>query len=370
MTPARKFEIFATAPPGLELVLKDEIAARGFAKPRAMPGGVRFRGGWPDVWRANLVLRGAGRVLARVAQFQAVHLDQLEANAQEVDWPALLRPGWPVTVEATCRKSKIYHQGAAAERVARAIHTRTGAPEGGETAIRVRIRIEGNQCTLSLDSSGELLHRRGYKQAVGKAPMRETLAALFLRACGYDGAEPVLDPMCGSGTFVIEAAEIAAGLHPGRGRHFDFEKFATFDPAAFAALRTDTAHPTDLRFYGSDRDAGAIEGAIANAGRAGVGGLCRFAHQAIGELQRPDGPDGLVIINPPYGGRIGDRKQLFGLYDRLGTVLADRFAGWRVGLITTDAALTRATGLPFAPPGAPVAHGGLKVRLWQTAPLP
>ncbi|MGK7651518.1 THUMP domain-containing class I SAM-dependent RNA methyltransferase [Roseovarius sp. B08] len=371
MTPRRAFEIFLTAPPGLELVLKDEAQAAGFAKPKATPGGVRFRGHWPDVWRANLALRGAGRVLARVARFQAMHLDQLEARTREIGWTDLLRPDVPITVEATTRKSKIYHQGAAAERVARAIHEITGAPLEGDNPVRVQLRIEDNQCLLSLDTSGEPLHRRGQKPFVGKAPMRETLAALFLRQCGYTGTEPVLDPMCGSGTFLLEAAEIALGRAPGRDRPFAFERFANFDADAWKELAADQPDiETALHFHGSDRDAGAVAGARSNAATAGLGDLITISHHAVSDLERPEGPPGLVMVNPPYGTRIGERKQLFGLYGALGKTFAERFADWRVGLVTTDASLANATALPFTDPGPPVAHGGLRITLWQTGPLP
>ena len=147
--------------------------------------------------------------------------------------------------------------------------------------MTLKVRIDDDLCTISVDTSGELLHRRGHKQAVNAAPLRETLAALFLRACGYHGHEPVLDPMCGSGTFVIEAAEIAMGLAPGRSRRFAFERLATFDAAAWAALAA-AAPPcaTSLRFHGRDRDAGAIAMSRANAGRAGVAAVDRLASGA------------------------------------------------------------------------------------------
>jgi putative N6-adenine-specific DNA methylase len=371
MRHAPKFEIFLSAPPGLELALKDEALAAGFVKPKAVPGGVTFRGKWPDVWRANLELRGAGRVLARIGQFRAVHLSQLDRHARDFDWSAALRPDVPVKVEATCRASKIYHERAAAERVERALQEVFGAPLGGEDALKLMLRIENDVCTLSIDTSGELLHKRGHKEAIGKAPMRETLAALFLRQCGYDGGIPVLDPMCGSGTFVIEAAEIALGLTPGRDRAFGFERLATFDAASWAEIRAPRpARSTDLRFFGSDRDAGAISGAQANAARSGVHHVTSFSKNAISDVQRPDGPPGLVIVNPPYGGRIGDKRQLFGLYGAMGKVLSQGFGDWRVGLITTEAGFAKATALPFGPPGPVVAHGGLKIRLWQTGPLP
>ena len=366
------FEIFLAALPGLEAMLADEARQAGFAEVTEVPGGVTLRGAWAEVWRANLELRGAGRVLARIGEFRAFHLAQLDKRSRRFPWSEVLRPDVPVRVEVTTsKKSKIYHAGAARERVARAIAEELGAPVAEDAGLRVMMRIDDNLCTLSLDTSGEPLRRRGHKEAVGKAPLRETTAALFLRACGYVGNEPVLDPMCGSGTFVIEAAEIASGLNPGRSRRFAFEDLATFDAGAWAAMK---ARPAPARpqilFHGSDRDQGAIGMATANAGRAGVGDLCRFERRAISDLLRPEGPPGLVMVNPPYGERIGDRKLLFGLYGALGGVLRDRFAGWRVGLVTSDTGLAHATGLPFDPPGPPVVHGGLKIRLFRTGPLP
>jgi len=366
---ADPFEIFLTAPPGLETVLLDEVQVLGFPGAAAVPGGVTLPGDWATVRRANLHVRGTGRVLARIASFRAMHLAQLDKRARKVDWAAILRADVPVVVGATCRASRIYHAGAASQRVARAITETLDAP-AGEGGLRVMVRIEDDLCTVSVDTSGEALHRRGSKTATAKAPMRETLAALFLRACGYRGQWPVIDPMCGSGSFVIEAAEAALGLPPGRARDFAFELLATHDPAAWGAERRAFAPAkTDLRFQGSDRDAGAIRSATANADRAGVGGITAFTRAAVSDLSRPDGPPGLVIVNPPYGHRIGERQPLFALYGALGATLTQRFQGWRVGLITTDAGLARATGLQWADPGPIVDHGGLKVRLWQAGPL-
>lgn len=360
------FEIFLAGQPGLEQALCAEALECGFAGAVAVPGGVTFRGGWPQVWRANLQIRGAGRVLARFAQFRAMHLAQLDKRARKVDWAAVLRPDMPVQVEAVCRKSKIYHAGAAVQRVETALRETLGVTISPDAAIKVMLRIEDDLCTFSLDTSGEPLHRRGTKQAVGKAPMRETLAALFLRECGYDGTMPVVDPMCGSGTFVLEAAEIAAGLMPGRSRGFAFEHLASFDPAVWAGMRQGQPRQTPLRFHGFDRDAGAVRNAAQNAARAGVEGITAFGCQPISDLVPPEGPRGLVIVNPPYGARIGDRKLLFGLYGAMGQVLKERFAGWRVGVITSDGGLAKATGLPFLPDGPQVPNGGLKVTLYRT----
>ena len=364
------FEIFLAAPPGLEPVLAEEARAAGFVVTSVVAGGVTAKGGWPEVWRANLVLRGAGRVLVRIGSFRAMHLAQLDKRARKFPWGEYLRKDVPVRVEATCHASRIYHDKAAAQRIERALTESFGVALDPKAGLRVMARIEDDLCTLSLDTSGEPLHRRGHKEAVGKAPMRETLAALFLRQCGFDGAEPLVDPMCGSGTFVIEAAEIAAGLHPGRSRRFAFEDLAGFDAGAWAEMkRAGLKGPAERRFFGSDRDAGAVRSATANAERAGVAQWVRFEQMAVSDRTRPEGPPGLVIVNPPYGARIGNKKMLFGLYGALGKTLMERFSGSRVGIVTSEAGLARATGLPFKPPGAPVAHGGLKVRLFQTGPL-
>lgn len=363
-------EIFLVAMPGLENALCAEAKSLGFADPRPVRGGVEMSGDWPEVWRANLQLRGAGRVLVRIASFRANHLAQLDKRARQVPWGDVLRRDIAVKVEASCRKSKIYHSGAAAQRIENAIKDELGAPLSDAADVRVLVRIENDLCTISVDTSGEGLHKRGHKAEVNKAPMRETLAALFLRECGYRGTEPVLDPMCGSGTFVIEAAEMALGLQPGRTRSFAFEKLATFKAGQWAKMRSTAGQgSTDLLFHGSDRDAGAVRMSIANAERAGVSSITRFIQSPIETLERPEGAAGLVIVNPPYGLRIGDRKKLYPLYGALGQVLRTRFSGWRVGLVTADPALARATGLPFGAPGESVDNNGTRIALYRTGAL-
>ncbi len=374
-------EIFLVAPPGLESVLAEEAREAGFAGVTAVPGGVTLSGGWPEVWRANLELRGPARVLARVGAFRAMHLAQLDKRARKFPWEVVLRPDVPVRVEAVCHASRIYHAGAAAERVGRAIAETLGADvrvmgakgreEDPGEAVAVKVRIDDDLCTLSVDTSGEALHKRGMKPEVGRAPMRENMAALFLRACGHRPGEAVVDPMCGSGTFVIEAAEMAAGLKPGRARSFAFERLAGFDPRIWTEMTGDApvaAGPVCA--FGSDRDDGAIRASGANAARAGVAALCAFCRAAISDAAPPEGvAPGLVIVNPPYGTRIGERRPLFALYGTFGRVMRERFAGWRVSLITADAGLAKAAGLPFLPVEGPVAHGGLKIALYRTEVL-
>lgn len=363
-----QLEIFLICAPGLQNLLATEARERGFVVTSMIPGGVTMKGDWPEVWRANVELRGAVRVLVRVAEFPAEHLWQLDKRARKLPWGDWLRSDVRVKVEAVCRKSKIYHDKAAAERVATAITEELGAPLG-DGGVSVRVRIERDTCTISLDTSGEALHKRGIKVQVNKAPMRENLAALFLRACAYDGSEPMIDPMCGSGTFVIEAAEIARGLHPGRARNFGFEKLATFDAKEFGTATSLAARDVDVRCYGSDRDAGAVKMSEANSERAGVSDLVSFAVQPVSEAVPPEGPEGLVIVNPPYGARIGASKSLHGLYAGFGARMSAAFSGWRVGLITADAALVNATGLPFGKAGPVIDHGGIKIRLWQTGKI-
>jgi putative N6-adenine-specific DNA methylase len=364
-------EIFLVATPGLEAPLHAEAAEKGFAGAKIVHGGVSCRGDWPEVWRANLCLRGANKVLVRLGSFPAVHLAQLDKRARKFPWSDVLRPDVPVKVEATSRKSRIYHAGAARQRIERAITETLGAPISSNANLRVLLRIEKDICTLSVDTSGEPLHKRGHKPAVAKAPMRETMAAMFLRECGFDGSEPVLDPMCGSGTFVIEAAEIALGLNPGRSRHFAFENLHGFDSEVWAALKNTATHSaTDMLFYGSDRNAGAVEAAGTNAERAEVAKHTRFQCKPVSDIKPPSGPAGLVIVNPPYGARIGDEKRLRSLYGSLGKVLMSRFSGWRAGIVTSNQSLARATRLPLLAPGPVVDHGGTKIRLYRTDPLP
>ncbi len=340
----------------------------------ASRGGVTIWGGWNEVWRANMTLRGVSKVLARIGEFRAFHLAQLDKRARKFPWSEFLTSGLSIKVEVTTNKrNNIYHAGAAVERIERAISEEFGskiAPSMAETDVVIKARIESNNVVLSIDTSGEGLHKRGHKQAMGKAPMRETMASLFLRACGYTGDEPVLDPMCGSGTFIIEAAEISRNFMAGRARGFSFEKLATYDAASVQTIRSNwKTKETAQHFYGSDRNVNVIGFSSANAKRAGIAELCTFAPLPLTSISRPQGQAGLVIVNPPYGARIGKKKDLFALYGAFGNVMREQFHGWRIGMITSDMKLAAATQLDWLPLGAPIAHGGLKVNLFQTKAL-
>jgi putative N6-adenine-specific DNA methylase len=328
--PPTEFEIFFVATPGLEAMLLAEVVALKFKDAKQVIGGVTALGGWPEVWRANLQIRGAGRVLLRMGAFHVGHLAQLDKLSRKFPWHDFLRKDVAVRVEATCRKSRIYHAGAATQRIETALREELGATVSDDADVCIKARIENDLCTLSIDTSGGML---------------------------------------GSGTFVIEAAEIVMGLYPGRSRHFAFEHLKSFDSSTWAAMQANTALSTSLKFYGSDRDAGAIASSMANAKRAGVESVVEFRHASISDLQRPDCAPGLVIVNPPYGTRIGDKRPLFDLHASFGNVMRERFSGWRVAMITTDIAHAKATSLPFRKPGPTINHGGLPVKLFLTPAL-
>lgn len=371
MSDTAALEIFVITLPGMEDVLSIEAREMGFDVAGTTPGGVTLRGDWTEVWRANLTLRGATRVLVRLGSFMAFHLAQLDKRARKFPWTDTLRTDVAVRVDvATSRKSRIYHAGAATERIERALVEGAGIATARDAPVILKIRIDDNRVAISVDTSGAPLHKRGHKVAVGKAPLRETLAALFLRQCGFDGTQPVYDPMCGSGTFAIEAAEIASGVQAGRARAFAFEHLVSFSATGFASLRQPERSRTPMaRFHGSDRDEGVIGMARDNAARAGVLDLVNFEKAQASDIAPPHGPPGLVMVNPPYGARIGDKKSLYPVYGKLGEVLLQRFQGWRVGIVTSEAVLARATGLPFLPDGPTIAHGGLRVRLYRTDTL-
>ncbi|HID67274.1 MAG TPA: class I SAM-dependent RNA methyltransferase, partial [Roseibacterium sp.] len=253
--------LFLVGIPGLEPALEAEALARGFRGVRRVPGGVEVDGDLAEAARANVSLRCAVRVLLRVAEFRAMHLAQLDKRSKKVPWGDWLRADVPVRVEAVCRRSKIYVNKAAVQRVSGGLEA-AGIGVSRDGAVSVKVRIDDDLCTISLDTTGEALHRRGHKEFVGKAPMRENMAAGFLHEIGFDGSQTLVDPMCGSGTFVLEAAEIAAGLVPGRSRGFAFEQMVG---GVRPQVAGGSGQKPGLRFYGYDRSDGAIRGAVANA---------------------------------------------------------------------------------------------------------
>ncbi len=371
-------ELFAVAAPGTEAVVRDELVSLGAQASALVPGGVAFTGDASTMMRVNLWSRTASRVLCRIARFPAPNLRALAAHAARVPWAALLARDRPLAVKASCHASRVYHSGAAAERVRDAACAavgcapvdRPGADEevSQEAATAVLVRLDRDVCTLSLDTSGAHLHLRAWRLETAKAPLRENLAAAVLRLSGWDGAEALLDPMCGSGTFPVEAALLAARIPPGGARSFAFMDWPGFDAAAWARLVDEAAElrrdpPCPIR--AADRDAGAVEITRRNAARAGVASWLEVECRPLSATPRFPGP-GLLVCNPPYGGRIGRPSDLRDLYAAVGAVVL-RLPGWRAAVVTTEPRLAAACGLPFLPPGPPLAHGGLRLGVYRTA---
>ena len=351
---------------------------------RAEPGGISFRGGADAVERTNLHLRTASRVVARVASFEATAFHELERRARRIDWTRYLASPARVRFRVTCRKSKLYHSDAVAQRLAEAIargpgvvgepEVVTGEEDDAAGAQLFIVRILHDRVTISADTSGELLHRRGYRQATAKAPLRETLAAAMLLGSGWDPSTPLVDPMCGAGTIPIEGAMLARRMAPGidhvRGvpRAFAFTSWPDHDEerwrASVEAARALVLERAPAPIIASDRDAGAVVSARGNAGRAGVGADVEVLQRPISALEPPPGP-GHVVTNPPYGVRVGDSDMLRDLYASLGAVVRARAAGWTVSLLSADVRLERATGLALEEVFR-TTNGGIPVRLVRT----
>jgi putative N6-adenine-specific DNA methylase len=374
-TASDQFDLFAVTAPGLEAIVERELRALGFPDARADAGGVAFTGGHEAVYRANLCLRTASRVIARVAEFGARGFPELVRHGKRLPWERFLDAQRPVQLRVTCHKSRLYHSDAVGERVAQAIASRLGVetlkqPEAGAqdesgNAQLVIVRMAHDRCLLSADTTGQLLHRRGYREATAKAPIRETLAAALLLAAEWRTESPMVDPFCGSGTVAVEAALLARRIAPGLRRHFAFMKWPDFDEALWKRLHREAENAmlpaVGAAIHGSDRDAGAVESARANAARAGVERDITFERCALSAIEPPTGP-GWICTNPPYGVRVSERAELRNLYAQLGNVLRAKCEGWELAMYTADARLERATRLKVRPVLRTV-NGGIPVRV-------
>jgi putative N6-adenine-specific DNA methylase len=363
---------FVVTAPGLDQLAAQELRWLDLI-PEVEPGGVIFKSDEAGLYRANLHLRTASRILARVGQFfYATTFGELRDKASRLPWEKFLRPGQPIALRVTCHKSKLIHTDAVAERIAGAIYDRLGQEsplrkasdeESAEPAQLIVVRVANDQVMVSMDSSGELLHRRGYRQAVARAPLRETLAAGMLLASGWDGSSPLLDPFCGSGTIPIEAAMLALGIPPGLNRRFAFMDWPGYEESRWQEL-LDEVHPhsaSELQIFASDRDAGAVKMAQENAARAGVEKSIHFACQAVSSITPPAGP-GWMVTNPPYGLRVSEGRDLRNLYAQLGNVLRARCLGWNVAVLSSDLMLLGQIGLKLDTSFSTI-NGGVSVRL-------
>ena len=367
-----RLSLYAVTAPGLESLTAGELRSLDLTPSGQEPGGVSFEGTLVDLARANLHLRTASRILVRIGAFHARALGELERKAGLLPWRDWLPQDLPLTVRASCRKSRLFHQRAVAERILAALGSSGEIPGGSEPeedqevpGQLILVRVFRDECTVSLDSSGALLHRRGYRQATAKAPLRETLAAALLLASGWNPDTPLIDPFTGSGTIPIEAALLARRIAPGLNRDFAFRRWPRWDEQVWRQL-TDQAREwarprAPAAMLGADRDAGAITAARSNAERAGVAGDIEFRCEAVSRLAPPPGT-GALVTNPPYGVRVGDARKLRDLYARLGQVVRERLPGWRATLLLPSTPLERATGLRFNEL-LRTRNGGLAVRV-------
>jgi putative N6-adenine-specific DNA methylase len=375
--PLEPLELVATCGRGLEGLLRAELVGLGARAPAAERGAVRFAGGVEQVWRANLRLRTANRVLVELGRWPARSGEALAAGARalvgspRLPWDGLFHPDRTLAVHAV---------GAAAwARDLRwaALVVKDGLVDGQRDRwgrrstverrspdLPLRLRLAEDEAALLLDSSGEPLDRRGYREVASAAPLRETLAAACVLASGWDGRGPVVDPMCGSGTLLVEAAWIAAGVAPGSLRAgWVFERFPGFDAGAFARLRGESPSPRDAgaefpRLVGNDRSAEALRAARRNLERAGLGAQAGLRHGEATDLEPPPGP-GLVVVNPPYGERSAADA---GQWRALGDLLKRRFRGWRAVVLAGGAGLGKEIGLrPRL--RLPVLNGPLEARI-------
>ena len=357
-------DCYAICPPGVEAITAGELTGLNLRPTATEPGGVSFRTDRAGLYRANLHLRTANRVIVRVAEFPATTFHELERRARRISWESVVPVGAAVAFRVTCRKSKLYHAGAVEQRLVEAAE-RGGLGGAAGTPQEFIVRVFRDQVTVSADSSGELLHMRGYRLATAKAPLRETLAAAVLLGSGWDRTSPLVDPMCGAGTIPIEAALLARGMAPGRGRRFAFEQWPDLDAKLWGEVRAKAEEQVLKRapgpIQGSDRDAGAISASESNATRAGVAGDIDFHQGTISVLEPPPGT-GWVVTNPPYGVRVGEADKLRDLFARFGQVLRTRCPGWQVAMLSGNRALEAQVGLGWEDRFR-TNNGGIPVRL-------
>lgn len=395
MSPPRRPRLHAAAvcAPGLEAVTAAELTALGVAPGRAARGLVPFSTTVRNLYAANLWLRTATRVVVRIATFESRDLDAFAARARGVPWAPWLPPDVPVRFRVTTHACRLTHTTVLAERLARAagvdpapVETPGEPPVDDDDELPpplVVVRGVHDRFTISVDSSGAPLHRRGWRRAVAKAPLRPTVAAGLLLASGWDPTTPLIDPFCGSGTIAIEAARLARHLPPATERAFAFEAWPDVEPGTWASVRGEARsralEHAPAPIAASDRDAGAVAAATGNAARAGVTDDLSLRVAPVSDLEppgpraghdegaTPELPPAWLVTNPPWGGRVAGGGDLRNLYARFGTVARERLLGGRLVLLAADPTLAGHTGLRLDELFA-TDSGGVPVRA-LTAPL-
>lgn len=365
---------FATCPRGLEALLADELAALGAAGARAVAGGVHFAGDWAVCYRANLESRLATRIFWYLAQAPYSREDDIYQLALAQRWPELFDLSRTFRVLTTATKSPLRSIDFVTLRVKDAVCDRFRAQSGArpdidtrEPDVRIHVYLTDRECTLYLDTSGAPLWQRGLRRATVEAPLKENLAAGILKLTSWTPEVPLFDPMCGSGTFLLEAVQVALDRAPGLGRGFAFEKLAAFEALNWATLRAAAearCRPVaPLAIRGGDRDERAVRAARRNLHDAGFGGAVQVERADILETAAP-AASGVMLANPPYGERIGEQEELAAFYPQLGDALKKRWAGWNCWLFSADTRLPKLIGLKPSRK-TPLYNGALECRLYE-----
>ena len=353
-----RYTYFATCAPGIEPLLHAEIRALKLAKVERQVGGVRFDGTEVDGWNANLRLRTAIRVLRRLSVFEAHSESELYEFVRGVEWKHFVRPNGSLVVNAQTKNSELDHSLYIAQITKDAVCDQL-VDEFGERPnvdrddpdLTLHVHVNSNRVTLSLDTSGVTLHKRGWRQFQGTAPLSETLAAAIVLLSNWDRKSPLVDPFCGSGTLLVEAALIAGNVAPGLFRErFGFERLPGHDERRWLALRDaargEIAWPRKLMLRGGESDAQALDGARDNLRAAGIEANIELVQARAEQFDFKPGWNGWIITNPPYGERIGERDDLAGLYASFGAWIQERCAGYALTLLSGNEMLTERLALP------------------------
>ena len=339
------YSLFVTCPRGLEAPLSQELEQLKCQDIRAVDGGVACKGGVEQVYRINLHSRTASRVLLRLTKSGYRSEQDIYKAAKNIRWTDWFDLEQTFKVKVEGKRAQVKSLDFVGLKIKDAVcdvfRDACGArPSVGKIRpdIRIHAFIDERDIQIFIDTSGEALFKRGYRQDTGEAPMRENLAAGLLLLAGYDGTQPFQDPFCGSGTIVIEAAWIATRRAPGLMRRFGFEKLKNFDAALWKNLQHEAEtqiHPAPAPISGSDNDRHMIRAAVANAQAAEVDTFIRFEVKDAQDT-RPNGEGGILISNPPYGVRLAEVQALQALYPQLGAWLKQHYAGWLAGMFTGD----------------------------------
>ncbi|MGH7816491.1 MAG: THUMP domain-containing class I SAM-dependent RNA methyltransferase [Candidatus Binatia bacterium] len=365
---------FATCPRGLEMLLADELRQLKAEKIHAVGGGVQFAGDFSLCLRVNLESRIASRVLWQVANGGYHSEDDIYRIAFALRWTDWFDATRTIRVDVSATKSPLTSlnfitlkiKDAVCDKIRR-LSNRRPSVDTREPDIPIQGHLTERDFTLYLDTTGEPLFKRGQRIATGEAPLRENLAAGILRLAGWVPGIPLLDPMCGSATILLEAAHMALDIAPGLGRHFAFEKFKNFDGRRWRELlqlnlaRQKPKEP--LAIYGSDLAADVLKAARANLMAAGLEKVVSLKRADVLEITAP-AKEGIIVTNPPYGVRLGEQQALAEFYPKLGNVLKKQFSGWRAYLLSADMRLPKLIRLA-ASKRTPLFNGALECRLFE-----